>query len=107
VTSRLCKSSPPNPTPTLLPPGGSSRNTPISWALISASRDSKRGKRLGRELVEAIITEAKAIGYKKMRLDSLKSLKEAAGLYRSLGFVEIPAYRFNPLPEAVFMELGL
>lgn len=62
---------------------------------------------LGRKLAEAIIAEAKAIGYKKMRLDSLASLKEAAALYRSLGFVEIPAYRFNPLPEAVFFELEL
>lgn len=66
-----------------------------------------QGNGLGRKLAEAIIAEAKAIGYKKMRLDSLASLKEAAALYRSLGFVEIPAYRFNPLPEAVFFELEL
>jgi putative acetyltransferase len=66
-----------------------------------------RGKGLGRRLAEAVIAEAKTIGYKKMRLDSLTSLKEAAALYRSLGFIEIPAYRYNPLPEAVFMELEL
>ena len=66
-----------------------------------------RGKGLGRKLAEAIIAEARAIGYKKMRLDSLTSLKEAAALYRSLGFVEIAAYRYNPLPDAVFMELVL
>ncbi len=66
-----------------------------------------RGKGLGRSLVESIIAEARAIGYRTMRLDSLASLKEAAAMYRSLGFIEIPAYRYNPLPEAVFMELGL
>jgi GNAT superfamily N-acetyltransferase len=66
-----------------------------------------RGKGLGRKLAEAIIAEARAIGYKKMRLDSLTSLKEAAGLYRSLGFTEVPPYRYNPLPNAVFMELEL
>jgi len=66
-----------------------------------------RGKGLGRRLAAAIIAEARAIGYKKMQLDSLTSLKEAARLYRDLGFVEIPPYRFNPLPEAVFMELEL
>lgn len=66
-----------------------------------------RGKGLGRRLAEAIVAEARAIGYRKMRLDSLASLKEAAAMYRSLGFVEIPAYRYNPLPDAVFMEMEL
>ena len=66
-----------------------------------------RGQGLGRRLAEAIIAEAREIDYRKMRLDSLTSLKEAAGLYRSLGFVEISPYRYNPLPDAVFMELLL
>ena len=66
-----------------------------------------RGKGLGRNLAEAIIQEARSIGYARMRLDSLTSLKEAAGLYQTLGFTEIPPYRYNPLPEAVFMELEL
>ncbi len=70
-------------------------------------KSAYRGQGLGRRLAEAVIAEAKAIGYRKMRLDSLTSLKEAAGLYRSLGFIEIPAYRYNPLPEAVFMEMDL
>ncbi len=66
-----------------------------------------RGKGLGRGLAGAVIAEARAIGYTKMRLDSLLSLKEAAALYRSLGFIEVPPYRYNPLPDAVFMEIGL
>ena len=66
-----------------------------------------RGKGLGRKLAEAIIQEARGTGYQTIRLDSLTSLKEAAGLYRSLGFIEISPYRYNPLPDAVFMELGL
>jgi putative acetyltransferase len=66
-----------------------------------------RGKGLARELAEAIIAEARTIGYVRMRLDSLTSLKEAARLYRSLGFTEIPPYRHNPLPNAVFLELAL
>ena len=70
-------------------------------------RPGHRGKGLGRRLAETIIEEARVIGYKKMRLDSLTSLKEAAVLYRSLGFVETPPYRFNPLQGAVFMEVNL
>jgi GNAT superfamily N-acetyltransferase len=63
-----------------------------------------RGRGLGHTLAEAIIGEARRIGYAKMRLDSLASLKEAVGLYRSLGFVEVPPYCYNPLPNVVFME---
>ena len=70
-------------------------------------KSAYRGQGLGRRLAEAVIAEARAIGYGKMRLDSLTSLTEAAGLYRSLGFVEISPYRYNPLPDAVFMELLL
>ncbi len=70
-------------------------------------RPGHRGKGLGRKLAEAIIQEARRSGYQKMRLDSLTSLKEAAGLYRSLGFTEISPYRYNPLPDVIFMELGL
>ena len=70
-------------------------------------KSAYRGQGLGRRLAEAVIAEARAIGYGKMRLDSLTSLEEAAGLYRSLGFVEILPYRYNPLPDAVFMELLL
>ncbi|MGA2255771.1 MAG: GNAT family N-acetyltransferase [Thermoguttaceae bacterium] len=66
-----------------------------------------RGKGMGRTLAEAVIQEARSIGYEKMRLDSLTSLKEAVGLYRTLGFIEIPSYRYNPLPDPVFMELVL
>ena len=66
-----------------------------------------RDKGLGRNLAEAIIAEARAIGYERMRLDSLTSLREAGALYQSLGFVEIPPYRYNPLVNAVFMELDL
>ena len=66
-----------------------------------------RGQGLGRRLAEAVIQQARDAGYRKVRLDSLRSLEEATGLYRSLGFAEIPPYTFNPIPDAVFMELLL
>ena len=70
-------------------------------------RPSHRGEGLGRRLAETVIEEARSMGYERMRLDSLASMKEAVGLYRSLGFSQIPPYRDNPLPDPIFMELML
>jgi ribosomal protein S18 acetylase RimI-like enzyme len=62
---------------------------------------------LGKELVERIINEAKQRGYKFMRLDTLATMQSAIKLYKAYGFYEIPAYTFNPIPEAVYLELRL
>jgi putative acetyltransferase len=71
-------------------------------------RPEFRGKRLGRVLAETIITEARRIGYKTMRLDTVESvMKDAVGMYRKLGFKEIPAYRQNPMAGTLYMELEL
>lgn len=66
-----------------------------------------RGKNIGRLLVRTIISSAGAHGYKTMKLDSLKRLKSAYRLYRSFGFQETQPYTYNPLPEAVYMQLTL
>ncbi len=71
-------------------------------------RDEFRGKGLGRRLIEAIISEAKQIGYERIRLDTLPpKMNDAIALYRSYGFREIDAYYTNPVPGAIFMELDL
>jgi GNAT superfamily N-acetyltransferase len=71
-------------------------------------RPSFRGKGLGRVLTEAIIAEARIIGYQYMRLDTIEPImKDAVEMYRKLGFREIAPYRPNPIEGAMYMELQL
>ena len=66
-----------------------------------------RGPGLGRALAEAIIEQGRNLRYSRMRLDTVSGMREANGLYASLGFQPIEPYCHNPLPEALFFELNL
>ena len=71
-------------------------------------RPQFRGKGLGRALAGRIIAEARAIGYQRMRLDTVEPvMKDAVAMYRRLGFREIPPYCNNPIAGALYMELLL
>lgn len=71
-------------------------------------RPAFRGLGLGRVLAERVITEARVVGYTHMRLDTVaSSMADAVALYRRIGFVEIPAYCVNPMPDTLYMELVL
>lgn len=70
-------------------------------------QEQHQGKGLGRLLLNEAIGQARQLGYERIRLDTLPSMGGANHLYESFGFVDIPAYRFNPFPEARFMELDL
>lgn len=53
---------------------------------------SFRGRGVGRAIATRLIDDARSIGYRKIRLESLGFLKAAHRLYRSLGFEEIEPY---------------
>jgi putative acetyltransferase len=70
-------------------------------------QDAYRGHGIGVALLERSIQIARELGFEKIRLDTLQTMTKAQALYRSFGFYEIPAYRFNPLEGALYMEKGL
>ena len=70
-------------------------------------RSEARGKGIGRVLANKIIEKAKQFGYKKIRLDTIVTMKEAIVLYKSMGFKVIAPYRFNPLEGVIYMELEI
>lgn len=70
-------------------------------------RPAFRGLGLGAALARSAITAARGRRYERMRLDTLPAMAGARSLYRTLGFREIPAYRFNPVEGTSFLELTI
>ena len=70
-------------------------------------REEYRGKGIGKKLANRIIQEARQIGYKRMRLDTISTMVEAIHLYKSMGFKEIEQYYYNPIEGTKYMELKL
>ena len=59
---------------------------------------------IGRKLVQAILDDAKALGYHTMKLDTLDRLQPAIQLYKDFGFTDASAYYANPLEGVVYMQ---
>ena len=66
-----------------------------------------RGEGWGKHLAQAVIDEARAIGYRELKLDTLDWMTAARALYASFGFRECAPYYHNPLAGVVYMTLAL
>jgi len=58
-----------------------------------------QGKKIGKKIGEAVIERAKALGAKRIWLESNRILEPAINLYKRLGFVEIPV-SYTPYARA-------
>jgi ribosomal protein S18 acetylase RimI-like enzyme len=58
--------------------------------------EAARGRGVGRRLLRRLVDEGRAMGLRRVRLDTNRALTEAIALYRSEGFVEVPAFNDEP-----------
>jgi ribosomal protein S18 acetylase RimI-like enzyme len=70
-------------------------------------RPAFRGNAIGPRLVMMLIEEARRLGYRWLRLDTLPKMGAAQKLYESLGFRDIARYNENASAGVRFMELQL
>jgi ribosomal protein S18 acetylase RimI-like enzyme len=66
-----------------------------------------RGHQLGQKILQMSLNEARLLGYRSIRLDTVPEMQAAIKLYTAAGFYPIESYRFNPMPGALFMEKEL
>jgi carbonic anhydrase len=69
-------------------------------------RPTFRGGKVGRELVERAVEEARALGHLRLRLDTHPPTMQAAvAMYRRFGFQEVGPSPVEPMEGLVYMEL--
>jgi len=69
-------------------------------------RPDRRGKGIGRSLLDAVIERARALGYRRVCLDTGDNQPEALALFRACGFRETEPFNTNPF-ATYWLELEL
>jgi putative acetyltransferase len=70
-------------------------------------RPAFRGSGLGRRLLEAIIAEARAAGYRELVGDTMPVMERALAMYDRMGFERCEPYLADPTPGAICIRLIL
>lgn len=70
-------------------------------------RPAARGHRLGYQLVERILDEARAAGYARICLDVLPEFAAARHIYTAFGFTDAAPVAHNPIPGTRFLGRDL
>ncbi|MGI9150010.1 MAG: GNAT family N-acetyltransferase [Limnohabitans sp.] len=68
-------------------------------------RQAYRGQGIGRQLADAILDEARQLGYSCVLLDTLSDMEAARAMYEDMGFEEIPPYYHNPYAGAHYLKV--
>ena len=64
--------------------------------------ENTRGLGIGQRLLDELESAGKAMGHKRVRLDTNKSLTEAQAMYLKNGYVEVPPFNDDPYPDHWF-----
>jgi GNAT superfamily N-acetyltransferase len=68
---------------------------------------ARRGGGTGLRLLEGAVFEARRLGYRRLRLDTIPGMERAQAMYERFGFREIDAYTENPIAGTRYLELDL
>ncbi len=70
-------------------------------------RQAFRGRGIGRALVEWVVAEARAAGYREMLGDTMPVMERALAMYEAFGFERTTPYAAGATPGAIFLRLRL
>ncbi len=78
------------------------RRTPLRVQPVPSGVPTVWGRSTGRALARVIVEEARSIGYKRMRPETV--MEPAKYRCRSLAFVEVPPHEEVPMEGLAFIE---